>query len=129
MNFIVAIFDNLVIHFIIWIVSSVNRVCIKWLSVRFCPDLAKPRNNKKFTWRLTFTKLFLHPYLMKMIQLHNWNYYYIVFNWQKSLLFSLNKQIHSPYLIHNTTAMGYKYKINRFTCNLILGKGFGFFCK
>jgi len=37
----------------IGLVSSVNSVCIKWLSVWFCPDLAKSGDNKIFTctWR------------------------------------------------------------------------------
>jgi len=47
MNFLVAILDNLVIRFSIGIVSSVNRVFIKWLSVRFCPDLAKSGDKAK----------------------------------------------------------------------------------
>jgi len=52
MNYVVAILDNLVIS--IGMVSSVNSVCIKWLSVRFCPDFAKSGDNNIFF--STFTK-------------------------------------------------------------------------
>jgi len=118
MNYVVAILDNVVIRISIGIVSSVNRVGIKWLSVRFCPDLAKSGDNKIFTWRFfNFYQTVLHPHLMKRIDLHKWIYYF-VFNWWNHYYFFLIKQIYSRYLIHNTLAMGHIYKIKELLVTL-----------
>ena len=109
MNYVVAFLDNLVIRISIRIVPSVNSVCIKWLSVRFCPDLSKSGNNKIFTWLVFFNFYqtgLTSSFNKKMIDLHNWIYYF-VFNWRNHYYFHLIKQIHSRCLIKNTLAMGH----------------------
>jgi len=124
MNNVVAVPVNLVIRISIGIVSSVNSVCIKWLSVRICPDLAKSGDNKIFTGRfcqLLPKTVFTSSFNTKLLYLPNLINYFQV-NRRNNYYFHLIKQIHSRYIKHNTIAMGHMYKIRKFTCYHILRK-------